>query len=112
MRRLEIGLDASFMMTLDEDYTLKYLVKAEEAGFDFLWLGDHFLPWHHSMKHNFFVWSVLAAVAARTKRMKVGVDVTVPIGGRYHPAIIAQASATMDQMFPGRFALGVGTERL
>ena len=107
-RRLEIGLDASFMMTFDEDYSLKYLVKAEEAGFDFLWLGDHILPWHDSFKHSFFVWSLLPAVASRTRHIRMGVDVTVPIGGRYHPAIIAQASATIDRIFPGRFCLGVG----
>jgi G6PDH family F420-dependent oxidoreductase len=52
---------------------------------------------------------VLAAVAARTKRIIVGPDVTVPIGGRYHPAIVAQAAATMEKMFPGRFVLGVGS---
>jgi coenzyme F420-dependent glucose-6-phosphate dehydrogenase len=108
MSRLKIGLDASFMMTFDADYTLKYPIRAESTGFDHLWLGDHFLPWHHSFKHNFFVWEVLAAIAARTKTIKVGPDVTVPIGGRYHPAIIAQAAATMDNMFPGRFALGLG----
>jgi coenzyme F420-dependent glucose-6-phosphate dehydrogenase len=109
IHRLIIGLDASFVMAFDEEYTLRYLVKAEEAGFDFLWLGDHFLPWHDSFKHCFFVWSLIPAVAARTRRMKVGIDVTVPIGGRYHPAIIAQASATIDRIFPHRFALGVGT---
>jgi len=107
--RLKLGLDASFMMSFDQGYSLRYLVGAERAGFDHLWLGDHFLPWHDSFEHSFFVWEVLAAVAARTKRMVVGPDVTVPIGGRYHPAIIAQAAATMARMFPGRFVLGVGS---
>jgi G6PDH family F420-dependent oxidoreductase len=109
MTRFKLGLDASFMMAFDRDYSLVYPVLAEKAGFDHLWLGDHFLPWHDSFEDNFFVWEVLAAVAARTKRIKVGPDVTVPIGGRYHPAIIAQASATMDRMFPGRFVLGLGS---
>ncbi len=109
MKPLKLGLDASFMMTFDPDYTLKYPVGAEKAGFDYLWLGDHFLPWHHSMRHSFFVWEVLAAVASRTKKIAFGPDVTVPIGGRYHPAIIAQAAATMERMFPGRFVLGVGS---
>ncbi|MGA2665889.1 MAG: LLM class flavin-dependent oxidoreductase [Nitrososphaerales archaeon] len=107
--RLKLGLDASFMMSFDDGYSLKYLVGAEKAGFDHLWLGDHFLPWHDSFEHSFFVWEVLAAVAARTKRIVVGPDVTVPIGGRYHPAMVAQASATMARMFPGRFVLGVGS---
>ncbi len=108
MARLKLGLDTSFMSTFDDDYTLKYPILADRGNFDYLWLGDHFLPWHHSFKHNFFVWEVLAAIAAKTKRIKVGPDVTVPIGGRYHPAIVAQASATMDYMFPGRFVLGLG----
>jgi len=76
------------MFSFDEDYSLKYPVGAEKAGFDSVWMGDHFLPWHHSFEHNHFVWEVLAAVAARTKRIIVGPDVTVPIGGRYHPAEI------------------------
>src|SRR5712692_8810596 len=97
------------MMTYDEAYTLKYPIAAEKAGFDYLWMGDHFLPWHQSFKHNHFVWEVLAAVASRTKRIRVGPDVSVPIGGRYHPAIIAQAAATMERMFPGRFVLGLGS---
>jgi coenzyme F420-dependent glucose-6-phosphate dehydrogenase len=106
--RLKVGLDASFMMTFDPEYSLKYLTGSEEVGFDYLWLGDHYLPWHDSFEHSFFVWEVLAATAAKTSRVRVGPDVTVPIGGRYHPAIIAQASATMDRLFPGRFVLGVG----
>jgi coenzyme F420-dependent glucose-6-phosphate dehydrogenase len=106
---LKLGIDASFMMTFDEGYTLKYQVGAEKAGFDYLWMGDHFLPWHDSFKDSFFVWEVLAAVAARTKKIIVGPDVTVPIGARYHPAIIAQAAATMEKMYPGRFALGLGS---
>jgi coenzyme F420-dependent glucose-6-phosphate dehydrogenase len=108
-KSLKLGLDTSFMFSFDEEYTLKYPVGAEKAGFDYLWMGDHFLPWHHSFRHSHFVWEVLAAVAARTKRIVVGPDVTVPIGGRYHPALIAQAAATMEKMFPGRFVLGVGS---
>ena len=109
MARLQIGLDAIYMMTFDDQYALRYPIAAEKAGFDYLWLGDHFFPWHQSFRHCFFVWEVLAAVGARTKSIKFGPDVTVPIGGRYHPAVIAQAAATMDNMFPGRFVLGVGS---
>ncbi|MEM3394628.1 MAG: LLM class flavin-dependent oxidoreductase [Nitrososphaerota archaeon] len=107
--KFEIGIDASFTFLFDEDYTLRYLVKMERAGFDVVWLGDHFYPWHHSFKHNFYVWSLLPVVLSKTKAIKGGVAVTVPIGGRYHPALIAQASATIDVMFPGRFLLGVGS---
>ncbi|MEM1518034.1 MAG: LLM class flavin-dependent oxidoreductase [Nitrososphaerota archaeon] len=107
--KFEIGIDASFTFLFDEDYTLRYLVKMEKAGFDVVWLGDHFYPWHHSFKHNFYVWSLLPVILSRTKSIKSGVAVTVPIGARYHPALIAQASATIDVMFPGRFLLGVGS---
>ena len=94
---------------MDDRYEMKFLKLCERAGFDSVWFGDHFLPWHHSFKHNFFVWSVLAAAAERTKKISVGVDVTVPIGGRYHPALIAQAVGTLENMYPGRILLGVGT---
>jgi G6PDH family F420-dependent oxidoreductase len=104
---VKLGVDATFWM--DDKYEMKFLKLCEKAGFDSIWLGDHFLPWHHSFKHNFFVWPVMAVAAERTKKIKVGVDVTVPIGGRYHPAIIAQAIATLDNMYPGRFYLGVGS---
>ncbi len=109
VKKFEIGIDASFTLLFDEEYSLRYLVRMEKAGFDALWLGDHFYPWHHSFRHNFYVWSLLPIVLSRTKSIKGGVAVTVPIGGRYHPALIAQASATIDVMFPGRFLLGVGS---
>ncbi len=107
--RLKLGLDSSFMMEYDPDYTLKYSIGAEKAGFDYLWMGDHYLPWHASFQHSFFVWELLAVVASKTKKLIVGPDVTVPIGARYHPAIIAQAAGTLERMFPGRFVLGVGS---
>jgi coenzyme F420-dependent glucose-6-phosphate dehydrogenase len=104
---VKLGVDATFWT--DGRYEMRFLKLCERAGFDSVWFGDHFLPWHHSFKHNFFVWPVMAAAAERTRKIKVGVDVTVPIGGRYHPAIIAQAAATLDNMYPGRFYLGVGS---
>lgn len=107
--RLKLGLDASFMMEYDPTYSLKYPIQAEKVGFQYLWMGDHYLPWHASFQHSFFVWELLAVIASKTKKMIVGPDVTVPIGGRYHPAIIAQAGGTLERMFPGRFALGVGS---
>ncbi|MEM3032328.1 MAG: LLM class flavin-dependent oxidoreductase [Nitrososphaerota archaeon] len=104
---VKLGVDASFWM--DDKYEMRFLKLCERAGFDSIWFGDHFLPWHHSFRHNFFVWSVLATAAERTKKISLGVDVTVPIGGRYHPALVAQAVGTLDNMYPGRFLLGVGT---
>lgn len=84
-------------------------VYAEKLGFGTAWFGDHIFPWYHSGKRSSFAWSVMPAALAMTTRIKVGPWVTVPTGARYHPAIIAQAAATIDNMYPGRFLLGVGT---
>ena len=104
---MKIGIDVSFCA--DSDYSLESVRLSEKAGLDSVWFGDHFLPWHHSFKHSFFVWSVMAAAAERTSSIPLGVDVTVPIGGRYHPAIVAQAVGTLDAMYPGRILFGVGS---
>ena len=80
---------------------------AEEAGFDFAVFSDHFHPWLDEQGHSPFVWSVLGAVADRTERMQLMTMVTCPIM-RYHPAIIAQAAATVAVLSEGRFTLGVG----
>jgi coenzyme F420-dependent glucose-6-phosphate dehydrogenase len=82
---------------------------AERYGFDAVWFGDHLLPWIHNQNKSAFVWSVMASALDRTERIKVGPIVTSPIGGRYHPAIIGQAAATLDNMYPERFQLGVGS---
>src|SRR4051812_10722745 len=82
-------------------------VAAEEAGFDFAVFSDHFHPWLDEQGHSPFVWSVLGAVADRTERMALMTMVTCPII-RYHPAIIAQAAATVAILSEGRFTLGVG----
>lgn len=108
-REFKIGLEASFLFELDDEYSMKYFILAEKSGFDSVWIGDHFNPWHHSFKHNFYAWSIIPVAAERTSEIKIGVDVTVPIGGRYNPAIIAQAAATIDYLYPGRFMLGVGS---
>jgi coenzyme F420-dependent glucose-6-phosphate dehydrogenase len=84
-------------------------VIAENYAFDTVWFGDHFMPWFHSGNRSSFVWSVMPVALDRTKKIKIGPDVTSPIGGRFHPAIVAQASATIDNMYPGRFLLGVGS---
>ncbi len=84
-------------------------VVAEKCGFYAVWFGDHLAPWIHSQNKSAFVWSVMASALERTARIKVGPMVTSPIGGRYHPLIIGQASATLDNMYPGRFQLGVGS---
>lgn len=80
---------------------------AEEFGFDFLDVSDHFHPWSEEGQ-AVFCWTWLGAVAARTRRLGLGTGVTCPIL-RYHPAIIAQAIATLSCLAPGRVYLGVGT---
>jgi coenzyme F420-dependent glucose-6-phosphate dehydrogenase len=84
-----------------------YAVAAEQAGFDSIDASDHFHPWSEQGQAS-FVWSWLGAVAARTDRILLGTGVTCPIL-RYHPAVIAQAAATMACFAPRRFYLGVGT---
>jgi coenzyme F420-dependent glucose-6-phosphate dehydrogenase len=85
------------------------VILADELGFDVAWLGDHFMPWMDSGKKSAYVWSLLGASLESTRKIKVGPYVTTPIGARYHPAIVAQASATLDNMYPGRYLLGLGT---
>jgi coenzyme F420-dependent glucose-6-phosphate dehydrogenase len=81
---------------------------AEEAGFSFAMISDHFHPWVERQGNSSFVWSVLGAIAASTERLRVGTGVTCPMI-RIHPAIVAQAAATMETLMPGRFMLGLGT---
>jgi coenzyme F420-dependent glucose-6-phosphate dehydrogenase len=81
---------------------------AEEAGFEFALISDHFHPWIDRQGHSPFVWSVLGGIAEATERLRVGTGVTCPTI-RIHPAIIAHAAATTAAMMPGRFFLGVGT---
>ena len=83
-------------------------VRAEEAGFGFALVSDHFHPWIDRQGQSPFVWNVLGGIAAATERLVVGTGVTCPIL-RLHPAIVAQAAATSAAMLPGRFFLGVGT---
>lgn len=86
--------------------------KAEEVGFQFALISDHFHPWVDNQGHSPLVWSVLGAIATATKTLEVGTGVTCPLI-RIHPTIIAQAAATTAAMMPGRFFLGLGTgERL
>ena len=81
---------------------------AEEAGFTFGLISDHFHPWIDKQGHSPFVWGVIGGIAEATDRFEVGTGVTCPTI-RIHPAIIAQAAATAAAMMPGRFFLGVGS---
>ncbi|CAN5451314.1 MAG: TIGR03557 family F420-dependent LLM class oxidoreductase [Nocardioidaceae bacterium] len=94
-----------------EEFTPDELVAqarlAEEAGFDGLWISDHFHPWNDEQGQSPFVWSVIGALSQVTS-LPVTTAVTCPTV-RTHPAIIAQAAATSAAMLGGRFVLGVGT---
>jgi len=86
---------------------LNYAVAAEQAGFDIIDVSDHFHPWSE-LGQACYTWTWLGAAAARTNRIVLGPGVTCPIL-RYHPAVIAQAAATVDNFAPGRTYLGLGT---
>ena len=81
---------------------------AEDAGFSFALISDHFHPWTDRQGESAFVWSVVGAIAQSTERLRLGTGVTCPTI-RIHPAIVAQAAATCAALMPGRFFLGVGT---
>jgi G6PDH family F420-dependent oxidoreductase len=86
--------------------------RAEDIGFDFVEVSDHFHPWVSEHEHSGFAFSMLAAIAARTSAIELATGVTCPFL-RYHPAIVAQAAATTALLSGGRFTLGIGAgERL
>ena len=87
-------------------------VAAEQAGFDFVEISDHFHPWLDVQGHSPATWPLLGTLAAKTERVGLVTGVTCP-HTRYHPAVIAQQAATMALLSDGRFTLGVGAgERL
>jgi coenzyme F420-dependent glucose-6-phosphate dehydrogenase len=87
---------------------IRFAARAEEAGFDFASISDHFHPWVGRQGNSPFVWGVLGGIAQATERIRVGTGVTCPTV-RVHPTIVAQAAATAAAMLPGRFWLGVGS---
>jgi coenzyme F420-dependent glucose-6-phosphate dehydrogenase len=87
---------------------VRFARRAEDAGFEFGAISDHFHPWTDAQGESPFVWSVIGAIASSTERLRVGTAVTCPTV-RIHPAILAQAAATSAALLPGRFFLGVGT---
>lgn len=89
------------------DAQLEQATAAEAAGFDFLGISDHFHPWLSRHTDSPFTWTTLGAVAARTEQVELVTLVTCPIQ-RYHPAIVAQAAATVQILSDGRFTLGLG----
>jgi coenzyme F420-dependent glucose-6-phosphate dehydrogenase len=104
---LELGYALSTEEHAPNDL-VKHARLAEQAGFTFALVSDHYHPWIDRQGHSPFVWSVLGALAHATERMRFATGVTCPTM-RIHPAIVAQAAATTAAMMPGRFSLGVGT---
>jgi G6PDH family F420-dependent oxidoreductase len=85
---------------------------AEQAGFDFVEMSDHYHPWLDAQGHSAFTWILLGSMAERTSTIGLATGVTCPYF-RYHPAIVAQAAATVALVSDGRFTLGIGSgERL
>src|SRR5699024_12488408 len=80
---------------------------AEEAGFDALWISDHYHPWLNSQGQAPFVWSVIGAIGQATA-LAITTSVTCPTT-RIHPAVIAQAVGNTADLARGGFTLGVGT---
>jgi G6PDH family F420-dependent oxidoreductase len=83
-------------------------VLAERAGFETVAISDHFHPWLRAQGESPFVWSVLGAIAQATERVDVVTAVVCPTI-RIHPVIVAQATATTQQLFGGRFVFGIGS---
>jgi G6PDH family F420-dependent oxidoreductase len=94
-----------------EEYTPAQLIEqarlAEQAGFQGLWISDHYHPWNGNQGQSPLVWSVIGALS-QAVRLPITTAVTCPIM-RVHPAIVAQAAATSAVLTEGRFVLGVGT---
>ncbi len=87
---------------------VRHAKRAEEIGFTFSLISDHFHPWVDAQGHSPFVWSVIGGISQATRSLRLGTGVTCPTI-RIHPAVVAQAAATSAAMMPGRFFLGVGT---
>ena len=91
---------------------VRYAQAAEDRGFDLLVSSDHYSPWLESQGHSPYAWTLLGAVAQATDRVELMTYVTCPTM-RYHPAVVAQSSATLQILAEGRFTLGLGSgERL
>jgi G6PDH family F420-dependent oxidoreductase len=87
---------------------VRYAIAAEQVGFDFEVCSDHYSPWLVSQGHAPYAWTVLGAVANATSSVELATYVTCPIL-RYHPAVVAQKSATLQLLSDGRFILGLGS---
>lgn len=108
MSSTDIGFHASHEQFRPGDL-IEYVEQAAESGFDAILASDHFHPWSRRQGESAHVWSWLGAAMERTS-VPFG-TVNAP-GYRYHPAVIAQAAATLRSMFPGRFWFAIGSGQL
>jgi coenzyme F420-dependent glucose-6-phosphate dehydrogenase len=104
---LKLGYKASNEQFAPQEL-LDYGVLAEECGFDSVFVSDHLQPWRHDGGHAPFAMTWLGALGARTQQITIGTSVLTPTF-RYHPAIVAQAFATLGCLYPGRVVLGMGS---
>jgi coenzyme F420-dependent glucose-6-phosphate dehydrogenase len=105
--RARIGYSLSTEEHRPEDL-VRFACRAEQTGFAYASISDHFHPWIDAQGNSPFAWSVLGAIANATSTLELGTGVTCPTI-RYHPAVVAQMAATVACLAPGRFFLGVGT---
>lgn len=106
MARVTVGY-AAMLEQFHPTEVVAYCRNAEGHGFSGVMAADHFQPWVPAQGHAPFVWNVMTAAAEHT-RGDVGPGVTCP-SFRFHPALVAQASATLEAMYPGRHWLGLGS---
>jgi F420-dependent hydroxymycolic acid dehydrogenase len=106
-RKLSVGFILSQEQFASADL-LDFGVGAEAAGFDAVWVSDHFHPWQDNQGHAGHAWVTLAALTQRTRRIELGTGVTCPTY-RFRPADVAHAFASLSGLAPGRIFLGVGT---
>jgi coenzyme F420-dependent glucose-6-phosphate dehydrogenase len=88
------------------DKLLQFVIAAEKRGFETIVTSDHFHPWFNTDASGGFAWAWMGSCAAMTKKIEIGTGVIAP--DRYHPALIAQAFASLASMYPGRIMLGLG----
>ncbi|HET6623615.1 MAG TPA: TIGR03557 family F420-dependent LLM class oxidoreductase [Gaiellaceae bacterium] len=104
-------MDVGYAISSEEHRPLdlvRHARRAEECGFPFALISDHYHPWIDRQGQSPFVWAVIGGIAEATAGLRLGTGVTCPTI-RMHPALVAQAAATAADMLPGRFFLGVGT---
>jgi coenzyme F420-dependent glucose-6-phosphate dehydrogenase len=104
-------VDVGYAISSEEHRPLdlvRHARRAEECGFPFALISDHYHPWIDRQGQSAFVWAVIGGIADATDSLRLGTGVTCPTI-RMHPALVAQAAATAADMLPGRFFLGVGT---